>query len=72
MNQPDAITKKMLDRLGVEESLNDGIEAALRRHVATRTPVVVWRDGKVVELSPESALADHLRARGKDQRGAAA
>ena len=71
MNTHDSpITRKMRDQQGLEAALNDGLEDALRRHVQAGVPVVVWRDGKVVELAPEFALAEHLRHKQARQTGA--
>ena len=73
MNTPDSpITRKMRDQQGLEAALNDGVEDALRRHVQAGVPVVVWRDGKVVELPPDIALAEHLRHKQAKQTDAAA
>ena len=67
----DPISRKLQDRAGLEAAVNAGIEAALRRHVAAGVPVVTWRDGKVVELAPEAALAEHLRHKQARQSDAA-
>jgi hypothetical protein len=73
MNTPDSpITRKMRDQQGLETALNDGVEDALRRHVQAGVPVVVWRDGKVVELAPDVALAEHLRHKQATKSGTAA
>jgi len=68
----DPISRKLQGRAGLETALNDGVEAALRRHVQAGVPVVTWRDDKLVELPPDVALAEHLRHKQATRGGAAA
>jgi 20S proteasome alpha/beta subunit len=35
------------------EAVNRAVTAALKRHKALGQSVVIWRDGKIVELKPE-------------------
>jgi ABC-type hemin transport system ATPase subunit len=65
----DPLSKKLEDRPALEAALNQGVEAALRRHVQAGVPVVTWRDGSVVKLSPEVALAEHLYTKRAKQSG---
>lgn len=37
----------------IEDAVNRAVAAALKRHKARGESVVIWRDGKVVELRPE-------------------
>lgn len=37
----------------IVEAVNRAVAEALRRHKARGESVVIWRDGKIVELKPE-------------------
>jgi hypothetical protein len=37
----------------IMDAINEAVTEALRRHKARGESVVVWRDGKIVELKPE-------------------
>ena len=37
----------------IVEAVNRAVTEALRRHKARGESVVIWRDGKIVELKPE-------------------
>lgn len=37
----------------IEDAVNRGVTAAMKRHKARGESVVIWRDGKIVELKPE-------------------
>jgi hypothetical protein len=41
------------DRPRVRKALRDSVQKALRIHKAMGVPIVVWQDGKVVEIPPE-------------------
>lgn len=62
MNSPQSeMTKRMMDREGMQRALDAGFDSALHRHAAAGVPVVIWRNGKVVEVSAESLLAERAR-----------
>lgn len=43
-----------IGRLAIElKAVGEGVRAALAEHKKRRQSVVVWRDGEVVELSPD-------------------
>jgi hypothetical protein len=47
-----------LTRLAIElKSAGEGVRAALAEHKRRRQSVVVWEDGKVVELPPDEIPA---------------
>lgn len=50
----------------MEEAAKDVVERARRHH----TPIVVWRDGKVVELDPFSAEFDQPKTEGERKNDA--
>ena len=48
-----------LNRLGIElKAVGEGVRVALAEHKRRRQTVVVWRDGEVVELSPDDLPED--------------
>ena len=55
MNEPltdlDAI---LADTGRIEAALRSAVRGALRDHKRAGNPIAVWRDGKVVWLSPEA------------------
>ena len=42
----------------VDRAFKAAVKAALLKHKQLNNPVAVWRDGKVVVLSPEEILPD--------------
>ncbi len=42
-----------IDHMRVIRGIRNGVRAALRRHKLLGQSIVVWQDGKVVELPPE-------------------
>jgi predicted ABC-type ATPase len=52
------IASILLDRERVERALRDAVRAAAIRHQRDGLPMVVWRDGKVVRISADEALAE--------------
>src|SRR5213593_410143 len=53
--QPEiaAVAEKLWTAEEVTHAVNRAVTAALRRHKALGQSVVIWRDGKIVELKPE-------------------
>jgi len=41
------------DGTEIDRALKRGVREALRRHKKLGNSIIVWRDGKVVELPPE-------------------
>ncbi len=41
------------DRSRIDEALKQGVREAMIRHKKDGLPVVIYRDGKTVEVSPE-------------------
>jgi len=52
---PVPVTQEELGWTGqdIMDAINEAVTEALRRHKARGESVVVWRDGKIVELKPE-------------------
>jgi len=53
--QPVAVTEQDLGWTSQDilDAINEAVTEALRRHKARGESVVIWRDGKIVELKPE-------------------
>ncbi|MCC6151285.1 MAG: hypothetical protein IT461_13630 [Planctomycetes bacterium] len=52
-------SKAQLDKKkSIEKDLREAVGQALRRHKLLGNPVVVWRDGKAVEIPPEEIPVD--------------
>ncbi|HMN42389.1 MAG TPA: hypothetical protein PKE29_16220 [Phycisphaerales bacterium] len=69
---PSTIDRRMQDEPALLAAMRDARTDALRRHASAGIPVVAWRDGKVVELPPDAALAEHLRRKQTKPTDAAA
>ena len=41
------------DRPRIQRALRDAVQKAIRFHKLMGQPIVVWKDGKVVEIPPE-------------------
>lgn len=57
-----APAERVVDTAPVLATFKVAVERELRRHIAARNPVAVWRDGRVVWIGPDE-LAAELRAR---------
>jgi hypothetical protein len=66
------IELRMQDVDALLAAMNEARGDALRRHASAGVPVVVWSDGKVIELPPEVALAEHFRHKQARRSGTAA
>jgi hypothetical protein len=60
----------MKDRPRVQKALRDAVQKAIRIHKLMGVPIIVWQDGKVVEIPPEEIKLldepnDTLPANGK-------
>jgi hypothetical protein len=47
------------------QSLRDAVGKVIQEHKRFGVPLVIWRDGKVVEISPEEAEAEYLAAKAR-------
>jgi hypothetical protein len=45
------------------QALRDSVGTVIAEHKRFGIPLVIWRDGKVVEISPEEAEAEYLAAK---------
>jgi hypothetical protein len=52
------IPEILKDRPRVQKALRDSVQDAIRIHKLMGVPIVVWRDGKVVEIPPEEIVLD--------------
>lgn len=52
--QAKDLEQVLADKVLVERALRAAVHEALARHKRAGNPVAVWRDGKVVWLSPEA------------------
>jgi hypothetical protein len=52
--QPEDLEEVLADKAKVESALRAAVREALARHKKAGNAVAVWRDGKVVWLSPEA------------------
>ncbi|MBI4685273.1 MAG: hypothetical protein HY755_08740 [Nitrospirae bacterium] len=54
----DKIAETFSNPEKVTLALAQGVRDALLKHKQAGNPIVIWRDGKIVWLSPEEILAD--------------
>lgn len=52
------ITELLKDRPRVRDALRKAVQQAIRYHKLMGQSIVVWRDGKVVEIPPEEIVVD--------------
>jgi len=55
ISEPRDISAIFLDDRLVEDALNAAVRDAVQLHKEKGLPLVVWRDGKAVWISPEEA-----------------
>ncbi len=55
MDAPNLLT---VNSKAVERAVKQAVKAALLKHKRLKTPVAVWRGGKVVMLQPEEIYPD--------------
>ena len=51
------ISKILADPTVVEQAVNEGVREAVRRHKQMGLPLAIWKDGQVVWISAEEAIA---------------
>ncbi len=56
------IAEKFADREGVENALKQAAHQMLLTHQRAGVPVVIWRDGQVMELPAEVLLREQAEA----------
>lgn len=54
------------------QSLRDAVGKVIQEHKRLGIPLAIWRDGKVVQISPEDAEAEYLAAKALAEAEAAA
>ncbi len=64
------IAERLKDRPRIQKALRDAVQKAIRTHKLMGVPIVVWQDGKVVEIPPEEIKlldepSDKAQANGK-------
>jgi len=47
------------------QALRDAVGTVIAEHKRFGIPLIIWRDGKVVEISPEAAEAEYLAAKAR-------
>ncbi|MBI1918031.1 MAG: hypothetical protein HYS12_25340 [Planctomycetes bacterium] len=47
------------------QALRNAVGKVIQEHKRLGIPLVIWRDGKVVEISPEEAEAEYLAAKAR-------
>lgn len=56
-----------LGRLAIElKAVGEGVRAALSEHKKRRQSVVIWRDGEIVELSPDELPEETSESGGEE------
>ena len=66
MNQePKDIDKIFRDGTLIDEAMNLAVRDAVQLHKEKGLPMVVWRDGKILWISPEEAEQSCASASGK-------
>jgi hypothetical protein len=53
------------------QAMRTAVGHVIAEHKRHGVPLVIWRDGQVVEISPEEAEAEYLAAKAKDDSEAA-
>lgn len=47
------------------QALRDAVGGVIQEHKRLGMPLIIWRDGKVVEISPEEAETEYLAAKAR-------
>jgi hypothetical protein len=58
------IPEILKDRPRVQKALRDAVQKAIRFHKLMGQPIVVWKDGKVVEIPPEEIQLEETNGDG--------
>lgn len=62
------IEKLLADDAAIEAALTKGVRDALRRHKQAGVPVVEWREGRPVWVTPEDIELDETPSRSQNMR----
>jgi len=62
IREPKDISAIFLDDRLIEDALNAAVRDAVQLHKEKGLPLVVWRDGKILWISPEEAERDMARS----------
>ncbi len=54
-------------RVEALQALREAVADVIAEHKRLGMPLIVWRDGKVVEISPEEAEAEYNAARAREE-----
>jgi hypothetical protein len=49
------------------QALREAVAGVIAEHKRIGMPLIIWRDGKVVAISPEEAEAEHNAARAAEE-----
>ena len=58
ISEPNDISAIFLDDRLIEDALNTAVRDAVQLHKEKGLPLVVWRNGKILWISPEEAERD--------------
>jgi hypothetical protein len=72
MNPASSQTPRGLLREEALQALREAVADVIAEHKRLGMPLVVWRDGKVVEISPEEAEAEYNTAKAREEAARAA
>jgi hypothetical protein len=65
MNQTNKPTPRGFLRQEALQALREAVWGVIVEHKRLGMPLAIWRDGKVVEISPEEAEAEYRAAKAK-------
>lgn len=64
-NGNGSVRKALRNRARVQEAMREAVQNAVRTHKLLGHPIIIWKDGKVVEVPPEEIVLEEPReARG--------
>lgn len=69
---PPPVNAQGLLREEALQSLRDAVGKVIQEHKRLGIPLTIWRDGKVVHVSPEEAEAEYLAAKARAEAETAA
>jgi hypothetical protein len=62
------LTPRGLMRAEALQALREAVWDVIQEHKRTGLPLISWREGKVVHVSPEEAEAEYLAAKARAER----
>ncbi len=51
------------DGTAIDEAMNEAVQEAVLQHLHAGLPLIVWRNGRVEEVAPESVLSEQNQAK---------